>query len=294
MEANNVRLAADRQLFDLVLGATKISATDMGAPNMDAAGGSSASAVLDGNPAKERHSRLAVATCILCVLAGAMFGSSPTAAAADNELTPAEKAAGWRLLFDGQTVNGWKTSRGEPSKTGVEQGALNPHGCGAYMLIHEEQFADFQLAIDFKLSPKCNSGIFVRTFPLVPRPGKDVGFNGIEIALDDTMTAGFHDTGAIYDLVAPSKNAMHPVGEWNRAVVTCDKNRIAVEINGQLVTEMDLDQWTRPNQRPDGTEHKFDIAYRDHPRRGFIGLQDHGSAVWFKNIKLRPLPSKEE
>ena len=104
------------------------------------------------------------------------------------------------------------------------------------------------LSLDFKISKKCNSGIFVRTFPLTPRPGKDVGFNGIEIAIDDTKTAGFHDTGAIYDLVKPTKNAMKPVGEWNHIVITCDKNLIAVELNGEAVTQMDLDEWTEAEQ----------------------------------------------
>lgn len=232
--------------------------------------------------------RVAVA-CASTVLLLALTAIATTSWAADNELTSAEQAEGWRLLFDGKTLSGWRTSGSEPSKTGVMDHSLYPHGCGAYMLIHESQFGDFQLALDFKLSPKCNSGIFIRTFPLVPRPGKDVGYNGIEIALDDTTTAGFYDTGAIYDLVAPKKNAMKPVGEWNHAVITCDKNRISVEINGERVTEMDLDQWDKPNLRADGTPHKFDIAFRDHPRRGYIGLQDHGSPVWFKNIRLREL-----
>ena len=52
---------------------------------------------------------------------------------------------------------------------------------------------------------------------------------------------------------------------------------------------MDLDQWTTPNRRPDGSEHKFDVAYKDHPRSGYIGLQDHGSPCWYKNIKIKPL-----
>jgi hypothetical protein len=56
------------------------------------------------------------------------------------------------------------------------------------------------------------------------------------------------------------------------------------------VTSADLTQFTEPNKRPDGSAHKFDTAFRDHPRRGYIGLQDHGSPCWFKNIKLRPLP----
>ena len=55
------------------------------------------------------------------------------------------------------------------------------------------------------------------------------------------------------------------------------------------MTQTDLDQWTTPNRRPDGSEQKFDIAYKDHPRTGYIGLQDHGSHCWYKNIKIKPL-----
>jgi hypothetical protein len=207
----------------------------------------------------------------------------------DNLLAPEEKAAGWVSLFDGQTLDGWKTSSEKPSKVPVQHGSINPHGCGGYMMIHEQTWSDFELALDFKISKGCNSGVFVRTFPLQPRPGKDVGFNGLEIAIDDTVSAGYHDTGAIYDLVKPRKNAMKPVGEWNHLVITCDQSIISVQLNGEQVTRMDLDEWKVPNRRPDGTEHKFDVAYKDHPRRGYIGLQDHGSACWFKNIKIRPI-----
>jgi len=197
----------------------------------------------------------------------------------------------WVELFDGKTLNGWMTNTRLPSKTGVEDGAINPHGSGGYMMIHEKQWSDFILSLDFKISKGCNSGVFVRTFPLTPRSGKDVGFNGIEIAIDDTApSAGFHDTGAIYDLVRPSRNAMKPVGEWNHMEVTCNRNIIAVEVNGETVSRMDLDQFAQPNRRPDGTEHKFDIAYKDHPRRGYIGLQDHGSPCWYRNIRLKQLP----
>lgn len=209
--------------------------------------------------------------------------------APDNQLTAREREEGWLLLFDGVSLNGWTTSNRTPSKTPVEGGALNPHGSGGYMLIHERPRANFVLAADFKISKGCNSGIFVRTFPLTPRGGKDVGFNGIEVAIDDTKMAGYHDTGAIYDLVKPSMNAMKPVGEWNHIEVTCNRNRISVELNGVLVTRMDLDEFPLPNRRPDGSPHKFDIAYKTAPRRGYIGLQDHGSPCWYKNIKLLPL-----
>jgi hypothetical protein len=197
---------------------------------------------------------------------------------------------GWIRLFDGTTLHGWITSSRTPSRTPVEDGALNPHKSGGYMLIHERQWSDFVLVLDFKLSKGCNSGIFIRTFPLTPRSGKDVGFNGIEIALDDTTGAGFHDTGAIYDLVKPSRNAMKPAGEWNAMRITCLGPRITVELNGETVTRANLDEFVEPYKRPDGTMHKFDVAYKDHPRRGYIGLQDHGAPCWFKNIKLKQLP----
>jgi hypothetical protein len=221
---------------------------------------------------------------------GTLLLSTLAATAADNELTPKEKAEGWLLLFDGHTLSGWQTSSQRPSKTPVEQGSINPHGCGGYMMIHDKEWGNFVLALDFKISTGCNSGVFVRTSPLKPRPGKDVGFNGIEVQILDSTTAGYHDTGAIYDLVKPTRNAMKPVGEWNHMVITCNRNILEVELNGAKVSRMDLDEWKEPNKRPDGTGHKFDVAYKDHPRQGYIGLQDHGAACWFKNIKLKPLP----
>lgn len=209
--------------------------------------------------------------------------------AADNELTEQEKRDGWILLFDGKTLDGWTTNEGKPSARPVEQGSLNPHRCGGYMLIHEQPWENFILTLDFKISPKCNSGVFFRTFPLKPLPGKDVGYNGLEVAIDDTRTNGLHDTGAIYDLVAPNENAMRPAGQWNRLALTCQDNIVEVRINHRTVTMMDLEMWTEPGRRPNGTPHKFEFAYQKHPRRGFLGLQDHGGDCWYKNIKLQPL-----
>lgn len=214
--------------------------------------------------------------------------------AEQNALTDQERKDGWQLLFDGKSTKGWLDSKEKPvDDSHVQADGLNPHPCN-YMLIYEKPQSDFVLSLEFKLSKGCNSGVFIRTWPLTPRPGKDVGFNGIEIAVDDTKNADFHDTGAIYDLVKPSKNAMKAAGEWNKMVVTCDRNQIAIELNGETVTRMDLDQWTEKNKRPDGSEHKFDVAFKDHPRQGYIGLQDHGSDCWYRNIKLKPLVTAKE
>jgi hypothetical protein len=224
-------------------------------------------------------------TFSICTLLLAATGLS----AADNELTSKEKANGWQLLFDGKTLDGWMTSSEKPSRTPVEDGCINPHKCGGYMMVHKDMWEDFVLACDYKISPKCNSGIFVRTYSLKPRPGKDVGFNGIEVAIDDTQGTGYHDPGALYDLAKPTKQTQKPAGEWNHIVTTCDRSKITVELNGEVVTKADLDEFTKPFVRPDGTPHKFDVAYKDHPRKGYIGLQDHGSPCWYKNIKLKVL-----
>ena len=82
---------------------------------------------------------------------------------------------------------------------------------------------------------------------------------------------------------------MKPAGQWNQLKLTCDRNRISVSINGKRVSRMDTDQFPEPNKRPDGSEHKFDVVYKSHPRLGYIGLQDHGADCWYKNIKLKVL-----
>jgi len=222
------------------------------------------------------------AFALLVALASTVFG-------ADNKLTDKEKRDGWLLLFDGRTHTGWMNSNHTAPRTPVEENALNPHKAGHYMLVHTQQWENFVLSLDFKISKGCNSGIFIHTFSLTPLPGKDVGWNGMEIAIDDTPGAGYHDTGALYDLVKPTKNTMKSVGIWNHIEITCDKSLIDVVLNGEHVTHMNMDDFVELNRRPDGSGHKFDIVYKNHPRKGFIGLQDHGGRCWFKNIKLRPL-----
>jgi hypothetical protein len=226
---------------------------------------------------------LAAALCF------ALCASTTRVFAADNELTPEEKAAGWILLFDGKTLDGWTRSDGKPSNRGVDHDAINPHRNGSYMLVYDKEFSNFELTCDFKVTPQCNSGIFVRTYPLTPRKGKDVGYNGIEVAIDDGIKEGYHATGAIYDLSPVLVDATKPTGQWNHIDIVCNGPRISVELNGKMVNSIDLAEFTKPSVRPNGTQHKFDVAYKDHPKHGYIGLQDHGSPCWFKNIKLREM-----
>jgi hypothetical protein len=227
---------------------------------------------------------------VVCSVVACAFtlAAAPQNAPAPNTLSAADKAAGWKLLFDGESLDRWKTNAGQPSKAPVQDGCINPHGCGDYMLAYDEKLDDFILSLDFKMSKHCNSGVFLRTFPLVA--GGDVGFNGLECQVFDSTGNGIQEMAAIYDLVAPRRNALKPQGEWNHMAIECRGSIINVELNGEHVTHMNLDEWDKPGKRPDGSDHKFGkIVWKDHARAGYIGLQDHGHDCWYKNIKLLPL-----
>jgi hypothetical protein len=204
-------------------------------------------------------------------------------AAGDNELTEQEKKDGWVLLFDGKSTEGWTKL---PAKN-VEDGCINPFKTGNYVTFAAEKYGNFVLSCDVKLSKSCNSGIFIRT-----GDPKDPVQSGIEIQVYDSAGKDKltkHDAGAIYDLVAPSKNPMKPAGEWNHFEITCDKNRIEVVLNGEKISDMDLDLWTKPGENPDGTKNKFSKALKEFPRDGLLGFQDHDHPCHYKNIKLKKL-----
>jgi len=224
----------------------------------------------------------------------AVVAFSYAARAADNELTPEEKKDGWILLFDGRSVADWMTSNWEACPEILDNGTINPDKCpklgpGAWDMVYERPWSDFILQVDFKIGPQTNSGVMLRIWPLKSVPNFDVEYNGLEVQIEDSRTAGYYDTGAIYDLVKPTANAMKPVGEWNHVRITTDKNLIDVWLNQVHVNHMNLNEWTQPYKRPDGTKHKFNIAWKYHSLTGYIGLQKHGGNCWFKNIKLKPL-----
>jgi hypothetical protein len=187
-------------------------------------------------------------------------------------------------IFDGSGPSGWLIGRNNPLPAkNVQPDGLNPHNSGGYVVFHEKKYGDFVLDVDYKLTRRCNSGVFVRVGSM-----DDPVMTGLEIALDDTRGHGRHDPGAFYDLVAPKLNAQKPVGEWNHMTVTAKGPHIEVALNGQTVSSIELDAWTEPGKRPDGTRHKFgQVKINDFNRPGYIGFQDHGSDCWFKNVKVK-------
>ncbi|MBI1785145.1 DUF1080 domain-containing protein [Candidatus Sumerlaeota bacterium] len=228
-----------------------------------------------------RHSYPLFSVPLLLILS-----ASRVLIASDNELTPGEKSAGWQLLFNGKDHSGWKTNEGKSPATPIEDGCLVPYKAGGYMLAHEKQFGDFILRCDVKMAkPYCNSGIFFRVGELEDPPR-----HGPECQIANISLNAYDSYGAIYDLAAPS-HRMDPqkMWDWHTIEITCNGPNIQVAIDGEVVTKMNCDDFTEKGKRPGGAKHKFDVAVKDWPRKGYIGLQDHDTKVWFKNIKILEL-----
>lgn len=216
-----------------------------------------------------------VLVLLMCFVAVAQAGSKCTTS-----------QAGWKYLFDGKTLKGWKAT-GDPKGWTVENGAILNLAKGGGYLASEKTYGNFQLELEFKLDKGVNSGIFFRWADL-----KDPVQTGIEIQLLDSygvQKPSKHDCGAIYDCLEPRKNACKPAGEWNKLLLTCKDNMILVDLNGERIIVMNLDRWTTAHKNPDGTNNKFNTAYKDMPRSGHIGFQDHGGKVWFRNIRIREI-----
>jgi hypothetical protein len=204
---------------------------------------------------------------------------------ADNELSDSEKADGWMLLFNGRNLDGWKNNNDTPVRAKIENGAINPHESGGYLLVYEKPFGDFVLSCDVTMSqPACNSGVFFRTGDL-----SDPVYSGFEVQVSTETEPGLNNFGSIYDLVAPSKDATNGPGKWDNIEIRCEGPMISVSVNGEKVASMNCDEWDQAGKRPDGSTHKFGKAIKDFPREGYLGLQDHGHDVWFKNIKIKKL-----
>ncbi len=194
----------------------------------------------------------------------------------------------FRTIYAGpKDATNWinnKTGEPMPAANANEEG-LNPHGSGGYIVAYKEPLKDFVLDFDYKLSRGCNSGVFIRVGDL-----KNPVMTGLEIAIDDTEGTGVHDSGAVYDLVAPKSNAQKPVGEWNHMTITAEGPVVTIELNGQQVSRIDQSEWTEGGKRPDGSSHKFgDVAIKDLNQKGYFGFQDHGSDCWYRNVKLKGL-----
>ena len=179
-------------------------------------------------------------------------------------------------LIAGEGFGGWKTTGNWIAQEGnvlhikPRPGEKGWQRYGAY-LWSDRKYADFVFDVEYKIPKGGNSGLFVRVGEL-ENPVR----TGIEVQISDShgkKKAGPHDTGGIIGTVGPTKNMALPAGEWNRMIVTCRGANLQVVLNGEKVVDL-----------------KLDTSARKHcPPSGYVGLQDHGLELWFRNVRIREL-----
>jgi hypothetical protein len=208
-----------------------------------------------------------------------------------NALTDSEKAAGWKLLFDGKDASAhWREYKKQtfPEKWVVEDGALVRKGGGN--IITKEQFESFEFSIDWKISEGGNSGLM---FKVLETDGPPYA-TGPEVQIQDNVKG--HDpqkAGWMYALYPASVDTTKPAGEWNRMVLKCEKTSAGTYkcehwMNGTKYVEYEIGS-------ADWNERVAKSKFAKMPgfgkaAAGHLCLQDHGNEVAFRNIKIRPLP----
>jgi hypothetical protein len=210
---------------------------------------------------------------------------------APNTLTDAERAQGWRLLFDGKTTQGWR-GYGRPampdSGWSVVDGALTVTGRGGD-IVATESFRDFELALEWKVPPGGNSGVFYHAL----ESADPIYFSAPEMqVLDDAAHPDGRNpltsAGSAFGLYPAPRGVVKPAGEWNAARLIVRGNAVEHWLNGRKVVSYEVwsDDW-----KAKVAASKF-AAWKAYGtgKEGLIGLQDHGDRVQFRSIKVRVLP----
>jgi hypothetical protein len=190
-------------------------------------------------------------------------------------------------LFNGKDLDGWvaegvstyeKDGQTRPVWS-VRDGNLLCTGKGfGFLRYDRREFDDFAFHVEFRMAPRCNSGLGIRTRPFDPAKSRATrpSFYSYEIQLFDD--AGKlptpHSTGSLYRYAAPRKNPIKPAGEWNSIDVECVGPRIKVALNGELI--IDVDQDSVPQ-------------LREKPRKGYVCLQNHGGTIEFRSVRVRAI-----
>ena len=233
-----------------------------------------------------------------------------------NTLTPAERTAGWKLLFDGKTLNGWRGIGYDTVPTAhwvVADGTIKKIASGNVPRVADgrplvggdlmtvDSFADFELSFEWKITPGANSGVKYNVSEAMSIAQGGAGTQGgpihsalgfeYQILDDDRHEDGklpTHRAAGLYDLVAPnSKKHLRPVGQWNRSRIVFRGNHGEHWLNGQKVVDFDLGT-ARMDSLLAASKYKT-IPGFGQKRTGHIVLQDHGDEVYFRSIKVRPL-----
>lgn len=226
---------------------------------------------------------LVLGLAVAVLASGAFAAPSP----APNTLTAAEKAAGWKLLFDGKSTAGWKGFKTAAPDAGwhVTDGAIGPDPKTSKDLVSKENFENFELSFEWKISPKGNSGVMFHVIPV----GDETYESGPEYQILDNAHGEppLQRAGSLFALYAPLMDMTKPVGQFNQARIVVDHGHVQHWMNGMKVVEYEIGS----------RDFKARVAaskFRQWPqfataKTGAIALQNHGDAVWFRNIKIRVL-----
>ena len=248
-----------------------------------------------------------MANGVVVAALAAVLQTMPPAAARPNELTAAERAIGWRLLFDGRTLSGWRGLGYDSVPTAhwkVADGAIEKIASGNVPKLADGQpahggdlmtvdsFGDFELAFEWKVAPGANSGVKYNVserLSMSQAPNHAaLGFE-YQILDDDRHEDGklpSHRAGALYDLIAPNaRKHVRPVGEWNRSRIVFRGRHGEHWLNGEEIVEFDLGT-PRMDSLIAASKYRPIPGFADR-RRGHIVLQDHGDEAYFRSIKVR-------
>ena len=233
---------------------------------------------------------LALAACT-AVSNSSQSASSASATAGTSGLTAEQAAAGWRSLFDGTNTNAFRGYKSQTLPAGwrIVDGTLTKTGASED-IITKDQFANFELALDWKLSPGGNAGLFYRG----TEEYDHIYWSAPEYQLLDD--AGHPDgksrltsAGADYGLYPSPAGVVKPANEWNSTLLVVNGNRVQHWLNGQRLLEYELGS---PDWQQKVAASKF-AAYPNYGKasRGYIGIQgDHDGTLSLRNIRIRVLP----
>jgi hypothetical protein len=243
---------------------------------------------------------LSVSIFAICVVA--VFAQSNNDPAKINRLTREETSAGWRSLFDGKSFKGWRGFHSDKVPEGwiIEDGCIKKAqaqgelGQAGGDLITVDQFDNFELSLEWKLSKGSNSGIKYLVSESLPPTGKS-GISFEYQVLDDDSHPdaknginGNRTAGSLYDLIpASNTKKLRPVGEFNETRIIVNGNHIEHWLNGVKVLEFERGS-NQFKERIALSKFKNTKGFGE-TVKGHILLQDHGDAVWYRNIKIRKL-----
>ena len=202
------------------------------------------------------------------------------------------KPGKWEVLFDGKSVGKWrgyKMNSFPDHSWRVEEGALKTiAGAEGPDIVTKEKFENFELELEWKVSPGANSGIMYRVSEDFDAPYE----TGPEMqVLDDDKHADGRDpktaAGALYALIAPKNKKLKPVGQWNKVRIVVQDNQVVHWLNGAKVVEFELGS-AELNQLIAGSKFK-DMPRFAKEKTGYIDLQHHGDEVWYRKIRVRKL-----